>query len=263
MKTNSIPESIKSEAKEKINTDNIKKTSYPKVDGARRILYKGEERYIMNFKHAMNVFPNTFDSNEAPENSLVIIMGGNKINYCICASSDYITEPDFTIEATFLENEGLSDEREISKPYCLPLILSAIADMVLIDNYSIFDGDSDIFFQYVRVTVTNRIILIHISSAATKYFLKKIVLKILESGISDYAEAKDDYYHETRYFSKWGEGEEGAGVLNGQQKLNEATPIAVNIIHNDKGILSKALSCPFLLEIPYIKLISENGEIPV
>ena len=262
MKSNSISEFNESKAKENITADNMKKAKLSKVEGARRILYKGEERYIITCKNAKNVFPDAFELEGYPDDSLVIIMRGEGLKDGVCASSDDLNEPYFTIEAIFPKNDELSYEQEVRKPYCIPSIIIAIATMVINDS-GIMENDINIYFKNLQITEANFIMVSRIVSASHGYLLKNVILKILETGISDYAEAKDDYYYETRFFSKWGEGEEGTGVLNENQKPTEPIPVAVNIIQNDYDIISEALSYPFMLEIPYIKLISENGIIPV
>lgn len=233
----------------------------PKLDGARRIRYKGDEMYLMPHKQALRMFSDTLISGEEPNDSLVIICGGNGYKYDICATSDGLTEPDFTMKALFSENEGLPYERKICRPYHFPSLFVVMADMVLNKN-EITEDDNIKYFKNVENTTKNIFEFIFVSAAINDYLHLLALLSILKKGISEYAEAINDVYYETRRFANWGTGEENSSILSKQFMYNEPQPNMIIIICNRSFIINKAIKSPYWQEIPYIKLIAENRDFP-
>lgn len=99
-----------------------------------------------------------------------------------------------------------------------------------------------------------------VSSAANKRLHIQAAIKILCSGISDYSEIKGNEYFKMKNFGNWGAGEEGTGVLGSKTEPCEPKPSCVKFIQKDRIYLLNAIDSPNWDDVPYIKLISENGD---
>lgn len=233
----------------------------PKIDGARRIRYKNDEMYLMLHRHAIQIFSDILISNEKPNDSLVIVSGGNGYKYDVCATSDGLDEPDFTMKAVFIEKDRFPYVRKIRKSYQLPFILVVMSDMIL-NKSDIIEDDNLIYFKNVQMTTKNLIDYLDVSTTANDYLRLLALLSILKKGIYDYAEVVNNVYSETQHFANWGEGEEGADILNIFFKNNEPQPDSMIIIHNRASYINRAIKNPYWQDVPYIKLIADNRDFP-
>lgn len=232
-----------------------------KIQGARRIRYKDEELYIVQKGIAQGVFPRVYGLEDYDNDTIVIINGVNENKHGVCASSDELQDGRIAVVASFDEVPLIPGKQRIWEQYFFSPLHCTIAEMAIIfsgitedDHLKILKSTTapkeKSFFEYLAV-----------STAANLHLIMRAAISLFYNGLSDYWEVNNDIYKETRFFGEWGTGEEGAEVMSDCTILDAPKPSCLGVIQQDIIYLLQAVENPNWRDVPYIKLIAENGEL--
>lgn len=228
-----------------------------KIEGARRILYKDDEIYVMTAGDAKRIFPNLTDVYDYTDNTLVFINGISENMHGVCASSDDFDDDELKLFASYDGNvpqlwENFHFTPILVAASCSIYMYSGISE----DDHLMLSKDVSIggarFLEYAAVHI-----------AASKYFHTRAAISLLINGISDYSELVNGSYQKTRTVTEWGNGEEGVSDLATTAVPVGRTPVCIGMYHKDFSFLHRAASSFVWRNVPYIKLFIESGELPV
>lgn len=229
-----------------------------KIEGARRIKYKGDELYIMVKSRARIALPYIYAIEDYGDDIIVVINGGvNGADFSVCASSDMLDDS-IEIMAAYDEPSDSSDMQREWKPYNISPVHAALSSMAV--TYSGLTEDDHLKFKKneEKSAGANLLDFMKVATAAYQNLQVRAAINIFYNGLSDYAEAENDVYKETKIFSEWGTGEEGAAAPDGQPAQREERPLYLGFHQKDLIYLFQAIENPAWHDVPYIQLIAEN-----
>ena len=235
----------------------------PKLNRVRRIKYKGDELYVMLKRHAPIVLPhvNVFGIEDYEDDTIVIINAEIGLRYGVCASSDIFDDGRIRIAAAFDVETNSADTQKEWKPYNFSPLHAAMSSLAVTYSGLTEDDHLKVKKNKNKSFDDNFMDYINISAAANEQLEIRAAINIFYNGLSDYAEAENDLYKETQFFSDWGTGEESSAVLNGQPVYYEKRPSYLGFFQKDIVRLFQAIKNPDWHDVPYIKLMAENGDI--
>jgi len=217
----------------------------PKINGARRIRYQGDDLYAMPKRLALLSFPHAHNIEDIADSAFVVIEGVEKGRPGICASSDSLNDDDVSIVALF-------DQGQTWGPYSFASLHVAMAQLAVVSS-GMADDSPHLFHkgftEYIRV-----------AASAMGLLEVRAAIRIFYNGLSDYEEAKDGTYHKTRFFSGWGEGEEKTEVSPALPKSDNKKPSHIAYVQKDIVHVLRAINNPAWQNVPYIKLMARDGE---
>jgi len=235
----------------------------PKIPGARRIRYKGEELYIMLKGNAQRVFSKVYGLEDYTDDTIVFIVGADENKHGVCASSDRYDDDDVTIMASYDDFKAGSNTQRTWEPYWFSPLHFGMACMAVIFS-GITEDDHLKAARKPGISIEAQLLdFIWAAPVAYQQLEVRAAINIYNNGLSDYAEAHDDTYGETRSFREWGTGEEGPGVLNGESITSHPKPSCLGFMQKNIVHLLQAIENPDWKDVPYIKLIAENGDLQV
>lgn len=234
-----------------------------KIQGARRIRYKDEELYVILKGNAQGVFPRVYGLDDHENDTIVIINGADENKHGVCASSDELQDEKIAIMASFDENQPPSGEQRTWEPYFFSPLHITLAELAVV--YSGISEDDHLKFLK-RTTAPKEVSFLEyvaVSTAANQHLVARAAINLFYNGLSDYAEADNDTYKETQFFSEWGTGEEGPELLGEHGKQCAPKPSCLGQVQQDIVYVLQAVENPDWQDVPYIKLIAENDNLQI
>ena len=191
------------------------------------------------------------------DHSIVIVDACEGCKHGICASSDNFDE-DVRIFASYNGGPSNGNSEPKWERFKFSPIVESVAEMALHES-NILEDDHLIVHKPTTMSKAQMLMeWVEVSTAAHEYLHLLIAIRVLLEGISDYAEAQDNKYHETRFITAWGEGEEGLCASEGQSFAPGRIPTQVGFFSEDYHRLLNAIDDPKWCDVPYIKLIREG-----